>query len=67
MAVFKKDMGPTKKKIIFKNKIEIDVPNKKKFGGTHEFCFTNMKTVLQVCTKQARCFFLNKFLLRLSK
>ena len=46
MAVLKKGMGPTKK-IVFKNKIETDVPNKKKFGGAHEFCFTNMKTVLQ--------------------
>ena len=46
MAVLKKGMGPTKK-IAFKNKIETDVPNKKKFGGAHEFCFTNMKTVLQ--------------------
>ena len=38
-----------KKQIVFKNKIETDVPNKKKFGRTHEFCFTNMKIVLQKC------------------
>ena len=49
MIVLKKGMGPTKKKIVFKNKIETDVLNKKKFGGTHEFCFTNIKTILQKC------------------
>jgi hypothetical protein len=49
MVVLKKGMGPTKKKIVFKNKIETDVPNKKNFGGTHKFCFTNIKTVLQKC------------------
>ena len=56
MAILKKGMGPTKKKkkqIVFKNKIETDVSNKNNFGETHEFCFTNMKTVLQKCTKQA--------------
>ena len=47
MAVLKKSMGPTKKKIIFKNKIKTDIPNKKIFGKIHEFCFTNMKTILQ--------------------
>ena len=36
-----------KKKIIFKNKIETDVPNRKFFNRAHEFCFTNMKIVLQ--------------------
>jgi hypothetical protein len=35
------------KQIIFKNKIETDVPNKIFFSGTHEFCFTNVKSVLQ--------------------
>jgi hypothetical protein len=49
MAVLKKGMGPTKKKKKFKNKIEINVPNINFFGGDHEFCFTNMKTVLQKC------------------
>jgi hypothetical protein len=52
MVVLKKGMGLTKKKkkqIIFKNKIETDVSNKKFFGGAHEFYFTNMKTVLQKC------------------
>jgi hypothetical protein len=51
MVVLKKGMGPTKKKkqIVFKNKIETNVPNKKKFGEAHEFCFTNIKTVLQKC------------------
>jgi hypothetical protein len=38
-----------KKKIVFKNKIEIGVPNINFFGGAHEFCFTNMKIVLQKC------------------
>ncbi len=28
MAILKKGMGPTKKKIVFKKKIETDVPNK---------------------------------------
>ena len=36
-----------KKKIVFKNKTETGVANKIFFGGAHEFCFTNMKTVLQ--------------------
>ena len=49
MTVLKKGMGPMKKKIIFKIKIETDVPNKNFFGGAHEFCFTNRKTVLQKC------------------
>jgi predicted RNase H-like HicB family nuclease len=49
MAVLKKGMGFTKKKKILKNKIETDVPNKNFFGETHEFCFTNIKTVLQKC------------------
>ena len=35
-----------KKKIVFKNKTETGVPNKKKFGGACKFYFTNMKTVL---------------------
>ena len=38
-----------KKQIVFKNKIEIDVPNINFFGGACEFCFINMKTVLQKC------------------
>jgi hypothetical protein len=49
MAVLKKGMGPTKKKkkqIVFQNKIETDVLNINFFDGIHEFCFTNMKTVL---------------------
>ncbi len=47
MAILKKGMDPLKiiKQIIFKNKIETDVPNKFFFRGTHEFCFTNMKTI----------------------
>ena len=51
MVVLKKGMRPTKKKkqIIFKNKIETNVPNKKNLGRTHKFCFTNMKTDLQKC------------------
>ena len=43
---FEKGLGTHEKKIIFKNKIETDVPNKKKIGGVHKFCFTNIKTVL---------------------
>ena len=35
------------KKIAFKNKIETGIPNKKKIGEAHEFCSTNIKTVLQ--------------------
>ena len=45
---FEKGHGTHEKKIA-KNKIETDAPNNKFFGGTHEFCFTNMKTVLQKC------------------
>ncbi len=48
MVVLKKGMGLTKKKN-FKNKIETDVPNINFFNGAHEFCFINMKTVLQKC------------------
>ena len=48
MAVLKKGMGPIKKKKVFKIKIETDVPNNF-FCGVHEFCFTNMKTILQKC------------------
>ena len=43
-------MESTKKKkkiFVFKNKIETGVPNKTFFGGACEFCFTNIKTVLQ--------------------
>jgi hypothetical protein len=48
VATLKKGMGSMKKKKnVFKNKIETDVPNKKKFGRAHEFRFTNIKTVLQ--------------------
>ena len=35
-----------KKQINFKNKIETNVPNRNFFGGAHQFCFTNMKTIL---------------------
>ena len=49
MTVLKKGMGPTEKKIIFKNKIEIDVPNINFFGKAQEFCFTNIKIILQKC------------------
>jgi hypothetical protein len=35
-----------KKQIVFQNKIETDVLNINFFDGIHEFCFTNMKTVL---------------------
>jgi hypothetical protein len=47
-AYFEKGHGTheKKKQIIFKNKIETNVSNKIFFGGTHEFCFTNMKIVL---------------------
>ncbi len=52
MIILKKSMEPTKKKkyiLFFKNKIETDVQNKFFFFcGTHEFYFTNMKTVLQI-------------------
>jgi hypothetical protein len=37
MAVLKKGMGPIQKKFIFKNKIETDVPNKKKIVGPTNF------------------------------
>ena len=59
MVVLKKRMGSTKYIYIyiFKNKIETNVPNINVFGGVHKFCFTNMKIVLQKCTKQAFCFF----------
>ena len=58
IAVLKKHMGPTRKKNKLFSKTKLKLCTKqKKFGGTHEFCFTNMKTVLQVCTKQACCFF----------
>ena len=51
MAILKKGMGPTKKKkkkkqIVFKNKIETDVPNINFFGEACEFYFTNRETVL---------------------
>ena len=36
-----------KKQIVFKNKMKPMYQTKKKIGGAHEFCFTNMKTVLQ--------------------
>ena len=50
MTVLKKGMGFTKKKkIIFKNKIETDVSNTNFFDGVHEFCFTNIKIILQKC------------------
>ena len=49
MVVLKKGVGPTKKKIIFKNKTKTGVPNINFFGGTRKFCFTNIKTVLQKC------------------
>ena len=35
-----------KKQIVFKNKIETDVPNIKFFGKARKFCFTNRETVL---------------------
>ena len=38
-----------KKQIVFKNKTETGVPNINFFGGACEFCFINMKTVLQKC------------------
>ena len=38
-----------KKQIVFKNKTETGVLNRKVFGRTREFCFTNMKRVLQKC------------------
>ena len=46
---FEKGHGTHKKKkkqIVFKNKIEIDVPNINFFSGVYEFCFTDMKTIL---------------------
>jgi hypothetical protein len=46
---FEKGHGTHKKKIVLKNKIEIDVPNKKIFSGIHKFCSTNIKTILQKC------------------
>ena len=46
MAVLKRAQDPKKKKNVFKNKIETDVANKKKFGRAHEFCFINIKIVL---------------------
>ena len=36
-----------KKKIIFKNKTETGVSKKIFFDRTYEFCFTNIKTILQ--------------------
>ncbi len=47
MVLLKKGMGLTKKKqIVFKNKIETDVPNINFFGEACEFCFTNREIVL---------------------
>ena len=44
---FEKRHGTHEKKIVFKNKIEIDVPNINFFGRAHKFCFTNIKLILQ--------------------
>ena len=43
---FEKVRETHEKKIVFKNKTETGVLNKKKFGGACKFYFTNMKTVL---------------------
>ena len=57
----KRAWDPHKKQIIFKNKIEIDVPKKKFLGGAHDFCFTNMKIVLQKCIPKKLIWILIKF------
>jgi hypothetical protein len=36
-----------KKQIVFKNKIETDVPNINFFGEACKFCFTNKETVCE--------------------
>ena len=71
---FEKGLGTHEKKIIFKNKIETDVPNKKKFcWGPRILFYKYENSFAKVCTKQTSFFFfffyiyLNKFLLRLSK
>ena len=56
MTVLKKGMRPTKKKNCFQEQNETDVPNKKIFGGADEFCFTNMKIILQKCVPNKEFF-----------
>ena len=48
MALLKKGMTheKKKKKIVFMNKIETDVPNINFFGEAREFCFINKEIVL---------------------
>ena len=50
-----------KKKFVFKNKTKTNVANINFFCGTCEFCFTNMKTILQKCVpnKILNCYFEN--------
>ena len=45
MAVFKKGMGPTKKKCFQEQNWNQCTEQIFFFGGAHEFYFTNMKTV----------------------
>ena len=43
---FEKGHGTHKKKLFSRTKLKLMYQTKKKFGGVHKFCFTNMKTVL---------------------
>ena len=56
MAVLKKGMGPIQKNFIFKNKIETDIPNKKKWWDPRILFYKHENSFAKVCTKQALIF-----------
>ena len=54
---FEKGHGAHEKKNISKTKLK-PMYQTKKIGGTHKFCFTDIKTVLQKCEPNERLHFL---------
>ena len=62
MAVLKKGMGPTKKKLFSRTKLKLMYQTKKIWWGPQILFYKHENSFAKVCTKQTRCFFFYFFL-----